>query len=682
MTRIDGGARLSGFDGTVSLGMLLRSSPSAPLRYELLKDPVFMFHPVDTSAPLSTSPALPARPVKRARDAQNETDRHGIGDGSHRTSLMRSSSDRVHRYSVPAPKLPAAPRARACDSSLLAAASNGDVTLAKKALREGADLNTRRDERGTPLVIAAGKGHTDMVKLLLGLRYATNLDGVYDALTAAVQANRVDVVRALLPCCDVNMLDGCQMTPLDYAVDSNRPEIVRLLLCAKPHELSGPLFRAIKQGQSPMVNDLLRARPSLVWLTNANGDTPLISAILTGNTEMLKMILSFGASVNHPRAGTADQTPLRIAVAHRNVEAVRILVSSGANTNQLDNKQNRACDYIWDSDGREMMDALRLTPALPLVTQIGSSADSAATERLMKAVRQRNLKEAEDALAAGADVNYSGTDNPPLSIAARTAHAEMVRLLLKHGARTTLGISERPAVLEEAISSTHYVVGPMSADRAVQLDNVIATIEALLPNSDVNVSARANDSPLRLAAEKGFTKVVQTLLCAKPYDLETPFLCAMENGHDEIARELLTVRPDLNELYLSVTSLNAAIGCNDKTEVEYLLSNRPNLVWQVDVNGYTPLIEAIRMNNKGMVETVLSFGADVNQSEAKFRHRSPLMVALTRNNDDIVRILLKKGANRNYVDNEGKSVQVYAQKFNYRDLNSILVDPESIREDA
>ena len=98
---------------------------------------------------------------------------------------------------------------------------------------------------------------------------------------------------------------------------------------------------------------------------------------------------------------------------------------------------------------------------------------------------------------------------------------------------------------------------------------------------------------------------------------------------------------------------------NSINNIEILLDagadvNAPS--WKTQI---TPLIKAIKMNNKKLVELFLQKGVDIHKTDGN--GKTPLMWAAQKGHIDILEILLKKGAKVNVVDNEtGKTALLWA----------------------
>lgn len=120
----------------------------------------------------------------------------------------------------------------------------------------------------------------------------------------------------------------------------------------------------------------------------------LVEAASEGNDAWAKWMLDHGASAN----GLADgRPPILAAVEHGSLACIELLVARGADLN----------------------------------------ADDGMDTALMEAARNGDIATAEKLLELGADVNDFKAI-PPIELAAVNAHLEMVKLLLRHGARTDL----------------------------------------------------------------------------------------------------------------------------------------------------------------------------------------------------------------------------------------------------
>ena len=117
--------------------------------------------------------------------------------------------------------------------NIFKAATNGDLARVKELLDGYPDLMMRRDPNGmTPMMWAAGKGHTDIVEYLISKGADVNTAN-YSGRTALHHAafyGHLDVVKLLLSKgADPNIKNIEQKTALESAQKGNHQDIVDAL---------------------------------------------------------------------------------------------------------------------------------------------------------------------------------------------------------------------------------------------------------------------------------------------------------------------------------------------------------------------------------------------------------------------------------------------------------------------
>ncbi|KAI8651288.1 NACHT domain-containing protein [Fusarium keratoplasticum] len=153
-----------------------------------------------------------------------------------------------------------------------------------------------------------------------------------EALTAALQHGRIDIVRMLLS----------RITPryehLTVAINSNFALAVRLLL-DYVDDLDNPataqrtaLLEAARTGNNTILSFLIRSGAG-VGETDSNGLTALAHAVEVGNVEAVGALLKAGAN---PATPYSDGTSLIMHAASRNmIDILQLLIESGSGDGDL-----------------------------------------------------------------------------------------------------------------------------------------------------------------------------------------------------------------------------------------------------------------------------------------------------------------------------------------------------------
>ena len=121
-------------------------------------------------------------------------------------------------------------------TALIVAATAGHHEIVKLLLEHGADIHARDDSGGAPLVNAVYFGHTETVKLLLdhltqGKALTLDKRDAEELLMLAAGLGHADIVRLMIGAgINVNGRGLKQRTPLMAAAYFNRPEVAKVLL--------------------------------------------------------------------------------------------------------------------------------------------------------------------------------------------------------------------------------------------------------------------------------------------------------------------------------------------------------------------------------------------------------------------------------------------------------------------
>ena len=208
------------------------------------------------------------------------------------------------------------------ETSLLVAASLGDVQSIKKLLKAGSDINKPTSSGSTLLHIAASYGHKNATELLL-------VSGA-----------------------NINVIDDQGRTPLFKAVGSRNKETVELLIAKGAdintdtglHRLAVAYSYSdwseeeqkqekVRRSEKIEIAKLLISKGVDVNWKNNRGYNALHDAAQTGHEEMAALLIESGANINESNKG--NQTPLHKAAFDGRDKIVNILIQNGANVNPV-----------------------------------------------------------------------------------------------------------------------------------------------------------------------------------------------------------------------------------------------------------------------------------------------------------------------------------------------------------
>jgi hypothetical protein len=333
-------------------------------------------------------------------------------------------------------------------ASLATAARDGDVVAVRAELAAGADANQVESDGSSALLWAAYHSSEDLAALLLARGADPNRANGF-GVTPLLQASRngdVEMMRALLDGgADVARAVRDGETPLMAAARTGNEAAVQLLLerGSDPNAtetLAGQtaLMWAAVEGHLPIVDALLRAgadpnlksRASELTKRSARADFPsggftaLMWAARDGQEAMVRRLIEAGADVNLTNADGA--TAMMLAIVNDRYDMAATLLTLGADAND---------GSLWYA--LEMRDAPTDWRA-----RDGSRLRPDHENRLT------GLELVERLLAAGADPNKPFTGQmhnasmccdtkaagTPFYRAAVAADVDALRLLVAHGA--------------------------------------------------------------------------------------------------------------------------------------------------------------------------------------------------------------------------------------------------------
>ncbi len=285
-------------------------------------------------------------------------------------------------------------------------------------------------------------------------------------LIAAVKAKDSTSIRTLLKSgSDVNATQGDGATALHWAVHYDDLATVDLLLRSGARVNTAndlgvtPIYLACTNRNSAMVERLLAAKadPNAKLL---NGETILMNCARTGNAASVKALLTAGARVN-VKEPEHDQTALMWAASEKHPDAVRLLIDAEADVHARSRTYAQTVtSEVTQRAGREELNYTVLrggsTPLLfaarsgdaesvRLLIAAGADANEALSNgmsALVLAAHSGQGAAASALIEKGADPNADGIGYTALHAAALRGDADLVKDLLKHGAKPNVIITK------------------------------------------------------------------------------------------------------------------------------------------------------------------------------------------------------------------------------------------------
>jgi ankyrin repeat protein len=208
------------------------------------------------------------------------------------------------------------------------------------------------------------------------------------------------------------------------------------------------LMEAIRAGDKPGVDALLRAEPGLLRFTAPNGSSVMLLAAYYGHAELADVFVRHGAKPDVFEASALGD-----------LEAVRKLVSG-----------DRALVNAFAADGFYPLGLAAFFGHRAIVEFLLTNGANVATAArnaqkvtaLHGAVARRDVEIAKMLLEAGADANARQESGfVPLHVAASNGNAALVELLLKHGARADAKTDDGKTAGEMAAERGHKELAEM-----------------------------------------------------------------------------------------------------------------------------------------------------------------------------------------------------------------------------
>jgi len=345
------------------------------------------------------------------------------------------------------------------------AANYGTAALVEALLKAGADANTLTTEKGeTVLMTAARAGNTQAVKVLLD---------------HGANANAKETFRG--------------QTGLMWAAAENHPDVVKLLLAHG----ADPKIRSNERNTTP---------PKLTSGTpmapiSRGGLTALVFAARQGSLEAGKALVEAGADINQ---GDADgNTPLLIAILNNHDDLAQVLIDKGADVNAA-NKDGRTAlftavdqhDVDW-SDRPFVKETDKLSSLDIIKSLVEHKANVNAQLTATSIIKKATQDNADRTLSVGATAFMR---------AARSGDVEVMKYLLDHGADPKLANKDGVTALMVAAG-----LGYTDSNRSTEPEVLEAVKLCESLGLDVNGVTDKGETAMHGAARRGANSIIQFL---------------------------------------------------------------------------------------------------------------------------------------------------------------------------
>ncbi len=476
------------------------------------------------------------------------------------------------------------------------------------------------------------------------------------ALMLALGAKKWDVAAFLLEAgANPYAKDGKGLDAFAYAKNSGyeekfmasvreieqRKAELRKEVAQKRAALENHFLQAAAQGDVAKVKKFITQGVN-AQCVDSSGINALMYAAASGNRELVELLITqAGLSINGQSKDS--MTALSFAVERGHEELVKYLINAGSHINIV-----AISKAVRQDNG----------PLLRLLIQKSEDEQQACNLALCYATECNKPAIITSLLKLRADVNTRSLyQRTPLIIAAMRGYDDCARVLLDGRADVTLkddkgvdalsyaktnGNEAIVRMLEEALSEK-YQMQQAFLEASVQ-GNLSEVKELLAQGVDKNVQDRQGKTALMHAVTNEHNEVVELLLregaqiAIRNLAGNTALSIATQKAHTALVKLLLAF-PDRLPTVILKPALDSASYEGHSEIVSLLINAHPNKAHACAI----ALTTAVGGQKKELVKQLIELGADVNVAYGD----TPLMVATTNNDTEMVKLLLSHGAHVN-----------------------------------
>ncbi|KAK6500072.1 hypothetical protein TWF481_010430 [Arthrobotrys musiformis] len=578
------------------------------------------------------------------------------------------------------------------------AASLGLARAAELLLaRSGVDLELKGNAGGTPLLLAADRGHEDVVKLLIDRRANLEAKDEYGCtpLYRAVISGREETTKLLIQY-GANLAassDGYS-TPLHAAEARGHEGTIRLLVDRmvnveiKRVECDVAFF-SVRYGYEDILRSMLKRGVDLKGLDAGKKYQSFLWAALRHGHEDVVRLLLVDVGVDPDRKGWDGRSPLLFATERGWEGVVRLLVDK-ADLEAEDWNYRTPLSVAVNARRRDFVEQLLENGALVTPRALRDAlenkdedmvnlllerkqdlkgADYRGETLLFTAVRYRHEAGIRLLISEGANIEAENKDREtPLLAAVRGASEAVVILLFEASIKIGRDKSE---VAQKALFAAANAYGFKSPESENIIDYLIKM------GADLEAEDEYGETALLIAIRCNQKEIVGCLLKKGARSTANLVSHAVRSNSKDVVGFLIDKGADLegvDDTDYGRTALFYAAKQGNEGSVRALVEAGADLEAH-DKNGDTPLSVSARDNHKAVVEFLLNRGAYI---ETKNKYgRTPLFIAAQRGHVEIVGLLVHNGANLETSDNRYRTPRSIASKNGHESTVRLLADKEA-----
>lgn len=525
------------------------------------------------------------------------------------------------------------------NTALHLAAYNGHTEIARLLVQAGAYVMTENRDHKTPIDLAYEQGHVNLAQML------ERTPELLEAVTAGDVGTMEQLIDEEQSVNVKHPFDG--YTPLHEAARMGHTDVVQVLLDAgadvylQDKKYATALDIALEKGYIEIAKILSDAGGYI----NKHIDYVLESAVSNGNTELVKFLTDKRLPyelINNSNVDVRDITHeksltlLHVAAANGYTEIAKLLVQAGAYVMAKNNDNKTPIDLAYEQGHVSLAQMLEKT------LKLREAAVTGNVEKVKELLAAGVPTGAKDPI--GATVLYRVIEaylEPPYSSASYPAtegHIDIIRALIEAGAK--VDSFTRWGRMHEDLSFSRATPLHVAAV-AGQPEIVRLLIEA---GKDINGyinfrNHRSYHNALSLGLEENPNQEVAKLLIQAGADVNAFNLFDKTPLHTVAAmHEDVTM-----SVNIATVLINAGANLNPKT------SRLNSFSFRV---GYTPLHTAASVNHIEMVKLLIRHGANINSKDKA--DNSPLHLAIYNGHGKLAKLLIESGAyihSRNYNGN-------------------------------